>query len=53
MAGNIPLVGFHDFLSVILSGNKAVCKLSSDDKTLLPALASHLINFEPSFERKN
>ena len=52
MAGNIPLVGFHDFLSVILSGNKAVCKLSSDDKTLLPALASHLINFEPSLKEK-
>jgi hypothetical protein len=38
MAGNIPLVGFHDFLSVIFSGNIAVIKLSSDDKTLLPAL---------------
>ena len=52
MAGNIPLVGFNDFLYVILSGNKAVCKLSSDDKTLLPALASHLINFEPSLKEK-
>lgn len=47
MAGNIPMVGFHDFLSVLLSGNTAVCKLSSDDKTLLPALASHLIQFIP------
>ena len=45
MAGNIPLVGFHDFLCVLLSGNKAICKLSSDDKTLLPALAEHLIAF--------
>jgi len=52
MAGNIPLVGFHDFLSVILSGNKAVCKLSSDDNTLLPALATHLINFEPSLKEQ-
>lgn len=52
MAGNIPLVGFHDFISTILSGNIAVCKLSSDDKTLLPALASHLITFEPSLKEK-
>lgn len=47
MAGNIPLVGFHDFLCVVCSGNKAVCKLSSNDKTLLPALATHLIQFCP------
>lgn len=52
MAGNIPLVGFHDFISTVLSGNIAVCKLSSDDKTLLPALASHLITFEPSLKEK-
>lgn len=47
MAGNIPLVGFHDFLSVLISGNSIVCKLSSEDKTLLPALTSHLVNFTP------
>lgn len=52
MAGNIPLVGFHDFLCVLLSGNVAVCKLSSDDKTLLPALASHLIQFIPSVKSR-
>lgn len=50
MAGNIPLVGFHDFLCVLLSGNTAVCKLSSDDKTLLPALAVPLIAFLPSLK---
>ena len=38
MAGNIPLVGFHDVLSVLISGNKALVKLSSDDRFLLPAL---------------
>ena len=47
MAGNIPLVGFHDFLSVLISGNSAVCKLSSDDKSLLPALVDCLIKFFP------
>lgn len=52
MAGNIPLVGFHDFLCVLLSGNIAVCKLSSDDKTLLPALAEQLIQFTPSLKER-
>ena len=47
MAGNIPLVGFHDFLCVLLSGNAIVIKLSSDDKTLLPALIALLKNFAP------
>ena len=32
MAGNIPLVGFHDFLCVFISGHKAMIKLSSKDK---------------------
>jgi hypothetical protein len=45
MAGNIPLVGFHDFLSVVISGNKAVVKLSSDDKNLLPAIVKILLIF--------
>lgn len=52
MAGNIPLVGFHDFLSVLISGNKSVCKLSSDDKTLLPALGKHLIEFVPELKNR-
>jgi hypothetical protein len=38
MAGNIPLVGFHDLLCVYLSGHKALVKLSSDDDRLIPAL---------------
>lgn len=38
MAGNIPLVGFHDFLCVLLSGNIAVCKLSSSDNRLWPTI---------------
>lgn len=52
MAGNIPLVGFHDFLCVLCAGHKAVCKLSSNDKTLLPALASHLIEFAPELKER-
>ena len=42
MAGNIPLVGFHDFLSVFLSGHKAVIKLSSSDKHLFKAIIHYL-----------
>lgn len=43
MAGNIPLVGFHDFLSVLVSGNKAYIKMSSKDPTLLPVLSTYLV----------
>ncbi len=50
MAGNIPLVGFHDFLSVLLTGNKVLAKLSSNDKQLLPFLAEYLISVEPEFK---
>ncbi|MFT6826101.1 MAG: hypothetical protein ACJAYD_000655 [Patiriisocius sp.] len=47
MAGNIPLVGFHDFLSVLISGNKVQAKLSSNDKKLVPFLASYLCAVAP------
>lgn len=49
MAGNIPMVGFHDMLCVLLSGNKFTGKLSSDDKLLLPAVAKILIAIEPEY----
>jgi hypothetical protein len=49
MAGNIPLAGFHDFLSVLISGNIFVGKLSSQDKILLPAIAEVLTEIEPDF----
>lgn len=35
MAGNIPFVGFHDLISVLASGHKALLKLSSDDEVLM------------------
>ena len=52
MAGNIPLVGFHDFLCVLLSGNKVLVKLSSNDKILLPYLSKYLIQQEASLADK-
>ena len=42
MAGNIPLVGFHDFLSVLISGHSVIVKQSSNDKHLLPFLAKYI-----------
>lgn len=52
MAGNIPLVGFHDFLSTLLAGCSFLGKLSADDKILLPAVAEILCEIEPGFKPK-
>ena len=49
MAGNIPMVGFHDFLCVLMSGNALLCKLSSKDDVLLPFIFKKLIEIEPQF----
>lgn len=48
MAGNIPLVGFHDFLCVFVSGHRQTIKLSSKDNVLFPHLAARLVEWEPS-----
>ena len=50
MAGNIPLVGFHDFLAVLISGHSVLVKQSSNDKNLLPFLAKYLEYVEPSIK---
>ena len=52
LAGNIPLVGFHDFLSVLISGNSVLIKTSSNDQHLLPFLVKYLIVIEPGFSNK-
>jgi hypothetical protein len=52
MAGNIPLVGFHDFLSVLISGHKVLVKQSSNDKQLLPVIAAFLMEIAPEFENR-
>ena len=49
LAGNIPLVGFHDFLSVLITGHKALVKASSNDQHLLPFLSRYIIGVEPEF----
>lgn len=38
MAGNIPLVGFHDFICVFLSGHNSIIKLSKSDNCIIPFL---------------
>jgi hypothetical protein len=48
MAGNIPLVGFHDFLSVFISGNKIRIKASSKDDILLKHLVNKLAEWNPT-----
>jgi hypothetical protein len=48
-AGNIPLAGFHDFLSVLISGNKLVAKTSTKDPDLIPFLGKILNSIEPEF----
>lgn len=47
MAGNIPMVGFHDLMCVLLSGHKALLKLSSDDNVLMPFFIKLLDHYEP------
>ena len=48
MAGNIPMVGFHDLLCVLLSGHKALLKLSTDDNVLMPFFIKLLTHYEPA-----
>jgi hypothetical protein len=52
LAGNIPLVGFHDLLCVLLSGHTAKAKLSSKDTSTMKWLISELIAMEPAFQNQ-
>jgi len=52
MAGNIPMAGFHDFLSVLLSGNQLNAKLSTSDRYLIPFVAKILFSFAPVLKDK-
>jgi len=49
MAGNIPLAGFHDFLSVLISGNRIIAKTSSKDSDLIELITDIMITINPSF----
>jgi len=52
LAGNVPLVGFHDILVVLLSGFRAQAKVSSDDAGLTAFVLNALENIEPKFAGK-
>lgn len=48
-AGNIPLVAFHDFISILISGHTVLVKQSSKDSVLLPYIAQRLIAINSEF----
>lgn len=52
LAGNIPLVGFHDLVSVLLSGHNAIVKLSSNDQQLIKFMVDYLIALDDRFKSK-
>jgi hypothetical protein len=52
LAGNIPLVGFHDVLSTLILGFTAQIKLSSDDAGLSTIILNKLVEIEPRFENQ-
>lgn len=52
LAGNIPLVGFHDFLSILIGGHRFSGKTSGKDDRLLPFVADKLVSIQPAFSRR-
>lgn len=51
MAGNIPFVGFHDFISVLITGNYFIGKPSAREGKLMEMLAGILMDIEPEFKK--
>jgi len=52
LAGNLPLVGFHDILSCLIMGYNTKIKVSSDDAGLTTYVLQKLIDIEPLFSQK-
>ncbi|MFI5170773.1 MAG: acyl-CoA reductase [Chitinophagales bacterium] len=52
LAGNIPFVGMHDMLCVIMSGNRAMVKLSAKDDLFFPWVYQQLLKTDKAFENK-
>jgi hypothetical protein len=50
MAGNLPFVGFHDLLCVLLTGNKALCKLSSSDSRIPAKIIEWMCEWNPELK---
>ena len=47
LAGNIPLVGFHDMMSVLASGHRVLAKPSSRDDRLIKQVAEVISDIDP------
>ena len=52
LAGNIPLVGFHDFLSVLMSGHHVAIKMATKDDILFPLIINKLLEISPNFKKR-
>ncbi|WP_341901482.1 acyl-CoA reductase [Fluviicola taffensis] len=52
MAGNLPFVGFHDLLCVLITGNKALCKLSSSDSRIPMKLIEWMCEWNPELKER-
>lgn len=52
LAGNIPMVGFHDVLTCLIAGFNVQIKTSSDDNIIIPYILDQLIAIEPEFTAK-
>jgi hypothetical protein len=52
MAGNIPLVGLHDLISILITGHIALIKPSSDDAKLIPFICQMLVAVEKKFAKQ-
>ena len=52
MAGNIPAVGFHDLLCVLISGHKLLAKTSSQDFALIQYLIQKITDINPAFAQR-
>ena len=50
MAGNLPIVGIHDMICVLISGHGLIAKMSSQDDVLIPFITNELIKIEPDFK---
>lgn len=52
MAGNIPAVGFHDLLCVLISGHNLLAKTSSQDLVLIQYLIQKITDINPAFAQR-
>jgi hypothetical protein len=50
LAGNLPLVGFHDVLAVLITGHQAQIKASSQDEVLMDFILQTIIEIEPGLQ---